>query len=241
VKSWVWQVTILSVLLGALFAASVRTEQRTFEVGRFPGTRLGQRQMITEMEKTNLDLRAEILSLREKNTAYEAAISSNESASRILNEQLQAVKVSAGLVAVHGPGVTVTMDDSRQKPPSGMEFDYIVHDSDIRTVVNELWIAGAEAISINGQRVVASTGIRCPGPVTQINGVPISPPYVIKAIGPADTLESALKVYGGVLDEYSPYLRIKVERAPDLLVEAFSGGTQLRYAVPVEPESKEGK
>jgi uncharacterized protein YlxW (UPF0749 family) len=241
VKSWVWQVSVLSVILGALFAASVRTEQRTFDVGEFPDTRLGQRQMIAKLAETNLGLREEILSLREKNTTYEATISSTASSAKVLNEQLQAMKVQAGLIPVHGPGVTVTLNDSRQKPPQGMEFDYIVHDSDIRTVINELWLSGAEAISINGQRVVANTGIRCPGPVTEINGSPMSPPYVIKAIGPPETLESALKVHGGVVDEFGPYLEIKVTREEDLVVEAYSGGTQLRYAQPVEPQGEGGR
>ena len=134
------------------------------------------------------------------------------------------------------------MADSKQKPPPGAEFDYIVHDSDIRTVINELWIAGAEAVSINGQRVVATTGIRCPGPVTQINGVPTAPPYVIKAIGPSDTLEGALKLHGGVIDEFGPYIDIKIQRIADLVVEPFSGGTQLKFAQPVETAAMgEGK
>jgi uncharacterized protein YlxW (UPF0749 family) len=135
----------------------------------------------------------------------------------------------------------VTLADSKQKPPPGLELDYIVHDMDVRAVMNELWLAGAEAMSVNGQRVVLNTGVRCGGSTNLINGVPAAAPFVIKAIGPTDAMSSALSMHGGVMDDMAPYIQISVKRDDKLVVEAFSGSTQLKYATPVETTKTDEK
>ena len=240
-KSWIWHVTILSAILGLLLAAAVRTEQRGFEDGAIPLTRIGQREAIVALQKKNLDYRKEILDLREKNTVYEANIASNQSAGKILNQQLQEMKVKAGLVPVEGPGVVVTLSDSKRKAPPGLEMDYIVHDMDVRTVMNELWLAGAEAMSINGQRVVLSTGVRCGGPTNMVNGVPVTAPFVIQAIGASETLTSALNMPGGAKDELGAFIGFEVKADEKVEIEAYSGSTQLKFAKPIEATKDEGK
>ena len=101
----------------------------------------------------------------------------------------------AGLTEVKGPGVTIEMNDAKKEVPSGQDPNlFIIHDDDVLAVVNELLASGAEAIAINGQRVVATTEIRCAGAVIMINGVRFAPPLKIQAIGDPETLHNALKI-----------------------------------------------
>lgn len=101
----------------------------------------------------------------------------------------------AGLRPRLGPGVRVTLSDSppevrdvSEQPPSLL----VVHQQDIQAVVNALWRGGASAMTIQGQRVVTTTGIKCEGNSVLLHGVPYAQPYVIEAIGDQDALEAAL-------------------------------------------------
>ena len=94
----------------------------------------------------------------------------------------------------------------------------MVHDSDLRSVVNELFSAGAEAIAINDQRLVANSSIRCVGPTVLVNSERLAPPYKIAAIGKPDVLQSALDMQGGALDIEGLFMldMIKIEKEPDV-------------------------
>ncbi|HRA76126.1 MAG TPA: DUF881 domain-containing protein [Propionicimonas sp.] len=108
---------------------------------------------------------------------------------------------AAGAVAVIGPGVTVTLDDAPLSvKPAGVDAELlVVHQQDIQAVVDALWSGGAEAMTVQGQRVTARTGIKCVGNTVVLHGVPYAPPYVVTAIGDAQALQAAL--------EGSDYLR----------------------------------
>jgi uncharacterized protein YlxW (UPF0749 family) len=111
----------------------------------------------------------------------------------------------------------------------------LIHDSDINQTVNELKAAGAEAISINDQRLVAMSPIRCAGPTVLVNNVPQPPPYVIRAIGNGKTLQAAMNLPGGIADQLrgmDPAM-IKMDQSAHLVISAYSGPTQPKYAKPV--------
>ncbi len=150
---------------------------------------------------------------------------------------LSQARFLAGLTPVQGPGVVVTLNDSR-KPlsnmPTGIAPANIIHDTDINQVVNELKAAGAEAIAVNDQRLVATSSIRCMGPTVFINFVPTAPPFVIKAIGNPKTLAGAMNIPGGVgtqLKAYDPAM-FSVREAGPLRLPAYSGNSEPRYARP---------
>ena len=98
------------------------------------------------------------------------------------SDALSQARLLAGLTPVQGPGVVVTLNDSKKKMPAqlppGMAPPNLIYNSDINQVVNELKAAGAEAIAINGQRLVATSYIRPAGPTILINSTPTVPPYV---------------------------------------------------------------
>jgi uncharacterized protein YlxW (UPF0749 family) len=126
-----------------------------------------------------------------------------------LADQLQQLGMVSGALAVRGPGLRVTVDDAPGSAPSAGEdprqqdekAQGRVLDRDLQIVVNGLWAAGAEAVSINGQRLTALSAIRSAGEAILVDFRPLTPPYVISAIGSPDTLRSGFASGAG-----GPYL-----------------------------------
>jgi len=109
---------------------------------------------------------------------------------------------------------------------------------DLRSLITELWSAGAEAIAINDQRVISTTTIRCVGPSILVNTMRLLPPYEVKAIGPADRLETALTMPGGFMDSMALSVRngvsINIAQRKEIKLPAYSGALIFQYAVPVK-------
>src|SRR5205807_3215780 len=92
--------------------------------------------------------------------------------------------LTAGLEAVRGPGLKITLDDSSLgRPASGNVNDLVIHSQDVQAVVNAVWRAGAEAVAINGQRLVGTSAVLCVGNTLLLNGSVHSPPYEVTALG----------------------------------------------------------
>jgi uncharacterized protein YlxW (UPF0749 family) len=147
-------------------------------------------------------------------------------------EQLRLLQEQAGLTELVGPGVIVVMDDSKRPVTPGENPNaFIIHDEDILRVTNELFASGAEAMSINGQRLIDRSEIRCVGPVVMVNGVRTAPPVVIKAIGDPATLEAGMKLRGGVVDNLQFWgIQVSIERTDSLTIPAYTGTLTYRYA-----------
>ncbi len=102
-------------------------------------------------------------------------------------------------------------------------------------VINELWAAGAEAISINEQRLVVGTEIRCAGPTISVNNAKYTPPYEIRAIGDPKTLEASLKMRGGVIETLQFWgIQATVKTQNTVKIPAFKGPHKYQFAKPVK-------
>ena len=135
-----------------------------------------------------------------------------------------------GMTEVTGAGVTITLSDGKGISSSTLNpSQLIVHDIDVLSVVNELINAGAEAISINGQRWVLNTAISCRGNTIDINGERIGAPFVIKAIGLPEYL-SGLERVGGYL-EYMKQdgVNVKLEKSNNITIPKYSGVIKFNY------------
>lgn len=134
---------------------------------------------------------------------------------RGLEEMLQRRKNEAGYEDVIGMGVQVELRDSEKELREGQDpNDLLIHDQDVLMLINDLKVAGAEAISVNGQRVLASTEIKCTGATIMINDITFGQPFIIKAIGEPAELEAAVlapSTYGSILKDLY-HLQIKVEQ-----------------------------
>ena len=150
-----------------------------------------------------------------------------------LKDELEIVKVEAGIVELSGPGVEVVLNDSNITVRSGDNPNlYLLHDEDLLLILNELKAAGAEAISINEQRILATTEIRCAGPTVLLNQTKrLTPPYVIRVIGDPDNLEASLKMKGGIAQSLQVFgIQVSVKKLTNVTIPAYSGVTSFEYA-----------
>jgi uncharacterized protein YlxW (UPF0749 family) len=234
-----------------LLAAALKTQQNIRVNTNIPSSHYsGVVQALLDEKDTNRMLRSTIASLRTENQKYVEALSSGSSTGQAIGKELQKSKFLAGLIPAEGQGVEVTLTDSPEKTPANMDPDllqeYIIHDVDLLNVVNELFANGAEAISIkdanNNQRVVSATSFRCVGGVIQINHVPMSPPFVVCAIGPKDTLDSALEMPGGMIERFHlpgfGRRMLHVRKMDHIIVPAYSEDMAFKYATESRSEGK---
>ena len=157
-----------------------------------PGRNTDLVSLVADQSRQNAQLTRQVTDLRAEVDALTDA--ENAGAGSDLPQQLQRQEATAGLTAVVGPAVTVTLDDAPSSVAAdGIDADLlVVHQQDIQAVVNALWAGGAEAMTIQGQRVISTTGIKCVGNTVVLHGVPYAPPYVISALGDQNRLENAL-------------------------------------------------
>lgn len=150
-----------------------------------------------------------------------------------IQKQFNELRILSGTTALQGPGITITLDDTKNSlnPADPEAILKIVHDSDLYTLVNELKASGAEAIEINGQRIIATSAIRCAGPSILANNTQIAPPFVINAIGDADTLFGSINLPAGTLDWLrSMSIEVKVEKKKELTISAIKVKPTLTHA-----------
>ncbi len=196
-----------------------------------------------ELEK-NEALLQQIVELQGDISKYRDQVSQSGGATDILKTELNRAEMVAGLTDVEGSGITVTLKDGSSNQATGTivyDDNYgIVHDSYVLMFLNELRAAGAEALSINDERILATSEIRCAGPTISINNTKKAAPFEIKAIGDPDTLENALKMPGGAVDQMKFYgIDITIKRSNKLVVKKYTGSSTYKYAKPVV--KKEGE
>ena len=153
------------------------------------------------------------------------------------NAQTSLVEIASGRVPVVGPGLTVQLTDAPAdslRQAGVRPDDLLVHQQDLQVVINALWAGGAEAMSLQGQRVISTTAFRCVGNVLSLHGRLYSPPYVIRAIGDPKKLRASLyaspqiQVYLQYVDAVG--LGWSVNSSSALTLPAYEGTTDLQYA-----------
>ncbi len=186
-----------------------------------------------EQEK-NAELYKQLLQAKQDIESFQQDAAQSDSYSQTLLTQLQRAELLAGLTNVEGAGVQVTLNDSVATTNLVENANaYIIHDLDILQVVNELRDAGAEAISLNGERIVSTSEIRCAGSTVSINNNRYSVPYVITAIGDPTNLENALLMRNGVVDNLTFYgIDVEVKKVSAMKIGPYTGSLNFKYAVP---------
>jgi len=226
-KNFQWVFAVIGLVLGIMLAFQFRF---TREIQRFESVQRVQELSIevNQMKKDRDALQTQVNTLRAE---LDSATSGPQT--QDLKEELEKAKVEAGVSELSGPGVEVTLNDSSISLRPGENPNlYVLHDEDLLRVLNEIRAAGAEAISINGQRLLATTEVRCTGPTIVLNkNKRLAPPYVITAIGNPDTLESSLKMKGGIAETLQYWgIQVSVKKMAQVTVPAYSGGIKFEYA-----------
>lgn len=236
-------VMAVCVVVGFLLAAQLRGVQLAGAADATNASRLETLQSLyNDVVEERDGLTEQVGQLQSELELYRQQAASGDEGSEALKTELEQMEITAGLTDVEGPGVTVVLEDSTQANVTGDEADYLIHDNDILSVINELRSAGAEAISLNGERILATSEVRCTGAVVTVNGRRYAAPYVIFAIGDPDTLYSALTMRNGVVDILSQWgITVRVTASDQLLIPAYSGTVDYQYAKPVAPDEDGGE
>ncbi len=208
-QPWVLPLTFVCLALGALIATLLRIS--TAQTENFSTARPEDQVRLLQLQVKELE--TENARLRNDNTKMLDDIANDRKSLSSFVKEMNSLRVRAGSTAVEGPGIVITIDDSKVAANTtlgGSDSALLTHDMDLLMLVNELRAADAEAIVINDQRVVQSSAVRCVGPVIHVNNRPVSAPFIVKAIGKPDVLMGAVNLPLGVLDQLRP-LGIKVE------------------------------
>lgn len=194
---------------------------------------------VERLEAEQHELRATLADLRQELAEEQQAAGANADRLKALHAELERQQLLAGLVAVKGPGVTVILGDSDTQVPAGLDPNqYIVHEHDLRDVVNVLWMAGSEAIAINNERLVSQSSIYCVGSTVMVNDTRLSSPYLIRAIGnprvQADHLRNPSYLQSLKEKQRLYSLRFEVRPTTSVTLPAYDGGFLVQYARPGE-------
>jgi uncharacterized protein YlxW (UPF0749 family) len=222
-----WTIAIVGLALGVLLAMQFKLTTEINKTEPVQRTQLVANQ-VNGLKNDRELLQGEVNSLRSSLDEISAGPDDAE-----LKEQLDRSRILAGVTELRGPGVEVTLNDSNiaLKPGENPNL-YVLHDEDVLRVLNEIRAAGAEALSLNGERILASTEVRCIGPTIVLNkDKRLAPPFVITAIGDPDTLESSIKMKGGVAETLQFWgIQVGVKKMNQVTVPAYSGGVKFDYA-----------
>ncbi|WP_193104484.1 DUF881 domain-containing protein [Brachybacterium sp. FME24] len=229
---------VLAILLGFAVAVAVADLRADAVAEDSPRALLEQEVLDSREEIDDLENRQEVLEGEIGDAQGEVLDKADSGAS----ERLAAYESAGAGVAMSGPGVVLSLDDSVPLPSSpGVDEGTVnrVTDGDLQRAVNGLWAAGAEAIAVNGQRLSTSSAIRTAGSAVLVDFRPLSPPYGITALGDPETLRSAVDAgeTGDYLSEISARFGIRTswDAGEELTVPARAVGT-LREASVLEPE-----
>jgi uncharacterized protein YlxW (UPF0749 family) len=237
-----WQITLGVALLGLGFLIAAQLATEAPRVRYTTQERPPLLATATELQARQDDLKAQILDLRARITALEGSGLGSAETVKQLNDDLEAARLAAGLIPLTGTGIVLQMEDSQQPVADGDSADdYLVGAHDIRAVVEELWLAGAEAVAVNGERMTPTSAIIDIGSTVLANSAYLVTPYRITAIGPSD-LYQQLSAAPGFVDfvraraqRYG--IRVSFAEPSSVDVPAFAGTVSLRYSRPIPSPS----
>ena len=235
---WRFLTPVVVLLCGGLFIISAHNSHGTdLRPGRYTdlaslvGNEAAQ---YDALKKRVADLNAQVQTLT--NSIQDGKV-------KRYQRKVELLKDPAGLQPQTGPGVTVTLRDAPEDVIRNTSLDrnlLVVHQQDIQAVVNAMWKSGATAVTVQGQRIVSTTGIKCEGNAVQLQGVPYSQPYRISAVGDQTALvnaidsDSYLQIYRQQADD--PRIQIGWSMTPQASVTApaYDGLLDLSYAKPLK-------
>jgi uncharacterized protein YlxW (UPF0749 family) len=240
-----WQITLGIALLALGFLIATQLRSETPRVRYSSNERVALVETARDLQSGQDALKQRLLALRAQIQTIESQGQGSAAIARDLDEQLRQARIAAGLTGLQGPGLVLQLaDSSTTVPPGNNPTDYLVSARDIRTVVEELWLAGAEAIAVNGERVTSGSAVIDIGGSVLLNAAYLSPPYQIAAIGPTDLFDQVNGSAGFrdlVRSRVEAFgLQISFAELKDVTIPAYAGTINLRYAQSASPAPSGG-
>lgn len=239
-SGWRFGVPVVCVLAGALLATT-HTVSGGGEIRRSDAPRLVD--LVHEAQQSVDRLTAQRAALVDQIGAVHGTVGSAMTVAR-LRDEAAPLAGAAGVDPARGPGLVVTLTDAHRDangrfPRDASPDDLVVHQQDIQAVLNALWSAGAEAIQMQDQRLIATSAPRCVGNTLLLNGRTYSPPYTVTAIGDVAAMQAALAA-APLVTLYKQYvvrfgLGYTEEPRAEVSVVGYTEPIRLHYAKPAGP------
>lgn len=228
--------SILSIFLG--FLLSLQTRQKIENYSLLSLDSIDMMKSEIENSKNEIDSLNKLIQEKDVklNNLKEIIKEDDGILGDYINAEIEQLKLISGLKDIRGPGIRFIIADNEEKQIVGNSIqDDIIHDSEIQILLNEFKNAGAEAISINGERVIYKSEVKCGGPIIRINGKSSANPFVIDIIGEPKTLYSSVTAkesFGWMLKEvYNK--KVEVEIKDDILISKYDWlNSSFKYAKP---------
>lgn len=185
------------------------------------------RQQAIDLEEKNKKLRDELEIMLQKIQEMEMDLAEQQEIMGDIVNQKKELQILTGQLPVSGHGVEITLHDAEYIPSEENANKYIVHESHIHRLVNELFSAGAKAVAINGQRILSDTFIACVGPVISVNGIEHPAPFVVSAIGNPEVLYPSITLTNGVQDQLErDNIEVSIRKVDDIKIAAEIAGNR---------------
>ncbi|MDR5694568.1 MAG: DUF881 domain-containing protein [Armatimonadota bacterium] len=213
---------LVLALAGFLLIVQIRSGQRVTPRVELPSLRVRELAILIQQQKEAQEaLEAEVQRLYQRLNTYREGLAQGKTLARELSEEIRFYRTILGFTPVRGPGVVVILKEGKAFPPL---VKPIVQASDLSGLVNELWSAGAEAVAINGFRILATTGFSQEGSAIVAGSHRLKPPYVIEAIGDPEALKNQLGLPGGFVDGLqSVGFSVTIKEKRDIRIPPYRG------------------
>lgn len=230
---------VVALISGALFVVSAQSSEGTdLRPGRYDDLA----SLVAAEAERYEELADEVVDLNDEVADLGSQV--DDDTVQRAQAEVERLRDPAGLVERNGPGVQVTLSDAPDEVIEAAPDDddknlLVVHQQDIQAVVNALWKGGAEAVTIAGQRVISTTGIKCEGNQVLLQGLPYPQPYVIQAVGDPGSLTSAiaedpyLQVYRDQADDPDIAVGWDLDLEDEVTAPAYDGLLGLSFARPL--------
>jgi uncharacterized protein YlxW (UPF0749 family) len=223
---------IFSIIVGILIASQMKLNVDQITPVTIQSI-IAARNELNSVRNEIVDLEKTIAAKEEELRLLESIGEGEANLVDILKDDVYKNKVAAGYTSLKGPGIQIVMFDNMNLEELSFSFnDDIIHDVDILNIINDLKVAGAEAISINDQRVMSYSEIKCGGPIIRINGKSIGTPFIIKAIGDPQLLMAAVNAPGTYGDTLRTVFGIGLQpyAEDEIRIPAYQGDFAYSYA-----------
>ncbi len=227
------EITIVCIVIGIMIVIQYKS---VIQLGGTVSNTRAQElaAQLSTLEKEKKSLNTEINDLKSKIDEYENQFSQDNKIVKDLQKNTQEAKMLSGQTAVKGRGIVITLDYTPLEEGDNLD-PFLMYPEYLLLLVNELNSSGAEAISINDQRIISTSEVRLAGNHIVINGQKFSHPFVFKVIGNSQTMESAIQLKGGIVELLnSAYIQVNIKREEKVVIPKYEGVIDYEYAKPVK-------
>jgi uncharacterized protein YlxW (UPF0749 family) len=238
----IWLISLVCIVLGFFFIKAFHGESPGAEVGEVNSIKTIERLLVQKkaLEERKKEMDGIIAEHEGKISSYENTAAQNDAQLQATKDDLQNTRLMAGLLPVEGPGIEIILSDRKRDTilsnnPYIMKY-YIVHDSDMLNVINELREAGAEAIAVNGTRIMATSRISCGGPTINVGkSERFAPPFVIHAIGDPNALLANFQREDSIYQDLIAWgLEFQIRKLDRIEIPRYLGETEYTFAKAIQ-------